>query len=71
LKAHILMYEETHDEFHLERAEEIINFIENVLYDGNGHIMHDIIEGEVSWDYCKGCQFFFLNEAYNFEKVKK
>lgn len=55
------------DEFHLNRARDIFTFMENELYDGNGHIGHDTLYTE---DYCVGCQFFFLKEVYEYWEQK-
>ena len=69
-RAHRLFYEVSGNKYHLERARRIFVFIEQTLYDGQGHVTHDIVDGEVNPVYCVGCQFYFAKEVYAFEKAR-
>jgi len=68
---HIVLFGLTGDAVHLDRTYGIMEFAESVLYDGAGHLMHHIVDGEVSGWFCTGCQFFFLNQVYDLDQSER
>lgn len=65
-RAHKARYKFLRLSFDYQQMESIFQFCIEDLYDGEGHILHDIKGEDVSDGFCVGCQLFFLDELYDF-----